>query len=197
MNVTTLAPIRVLTLATAVFFCGSALAIGAPINAEVISCVADTCTIEPVDGPVNVDPLGFTMDVVWGPNYLLLNEDPGGHGFMRLFFNFTGVHEGTEHLGNIVLRDAAGLPIPGLDVEFDDLNPVAGVVTANYEIFGPSSFLHGFSLSLSEGSGVDTMEWTGATIFPAELVRVRVPEPSVLCLFAAGLGIVMRRRSSK
>jgi len=69
------------------------------------------------------------------------------------------------------------------------------VVTANYEIFGPSSFIHGFTLSLSEGSGVDTMQWTRATIFPASIVQV--PEPSALWLFAAGLGLALRKRRAR
>jgi hypothetical protein len=188
--------VRVLALAVALLFYSNATAIGAPIPAEVIACIADFCTIEPVDGPVDVDPLGFTLDVEWGPNYLLLNEDPGGHGLMNLFFTFTGVHDGTEHLGQITLLDSAGNAIPELSVQIDDLNAVAGTVRWNYEIRGPSAFLHGFSMALGDGSGVDTMAWTGARIFPAELVEVRVPEPSLLCLLGAGLGLAVRRRRS-
>jgi hypothetical protein len=113
---------------------------------------------------------------------------------MKLFFNFTGVHDGTEHLGDITFLDAGGAPILDPNVGFDDLNPVGGVVTANYEIFGASAFIHGFALSLGDGSGVDTMQWTGATIFPASIVRV--PEPSILLLLGAGLGLAIRRRRS-
>ena len=114
---------------------------------------------------------------------------------MKLFFDFTGTHEGTEHLGDITFLDSVGNPILSPSVGFDDLNPVAGVVTANYEIFGPAAFIHGFMLSLSEGSGVDTMRWTGATIYPASLVQV--PEPSVLLLLGAGIALAIRRRGSR
>jgi hypothetical protein len=196
INVANSPSLRVLALAVALVFYSNATAVAAPIPSEVIACVADSCTIEPIGGPVAVDPLGFTLDVEWGPNFLLLNEDPGGHGFMNLFFTFTGVHDGTENLGQITLLDAAGNPIPGLNVSIDDLNAdaVAGTVRWNYEIFGPSAFLHGFSMALGDGSGVDTMAWTGARIFPAELVEVQVPEPSVLWLLGAGLGLAVRRR---
>ena len=191
----------VLVLAAALVLSGGSLASAAPIIATVVGCTGGafgTCTVEPVGGPVDVDPLGFTLDVGWGPDYIHFNEDPGGgtqSGLMRLFFDFTGTHDGTEDLGDITLLDAFGNPIPGLSVGFDDLNPVAGVVRANYEIFGPSAFVHGFLLSPSEGSGVDTMRWTRAEIWPAELVQV--PEPSVLCLLGAGLGLAIRRRRSR
>ena len=194
----TFARMRVLALAVALLFASHTLALAVPIPAEVIGCIADSCTIEPIGGPVDVDPLGFTLDVEWGPNYLLLNEDPGGHGLMNLFFTFTGAHDGTEALGQITLLDSAHNPIPLLNVSIDDLNAdaVAGTVRWNYEIFGPSAFLHGFSMALGDGSGVDTMQWTGARIFPAELVEVRVPEPSLLYLLGAGLGLALRRRRS-
>jgi hypothetical protein len=193
-NVANSSCLRVLALAAAIVFYSNATAVAVPIPSEVIACVADSCTIEPIGGPVAVDPLGFTLDVEWGPDFLLLNEDPGGHGLMNLFFTFTGVHDGTENLGEITLLDSAGNPIPGLNVSIDDLNadPIAGTVRWNYEIFGPSAFLHGFSMALGDGSGVDTMAWTGARIFPAELVEV--PEPSLLCLLGAGLGLALRRR---
>ena len=192
------ARMRVLALAAALVFASHSLAMAVPISAEVIGCVADGCTIEPIGGPVEVDPLGFTLDVEWGPNYLLLNEDPGGHGLMNLFFTFTGTHDGTENLGVITLLDSAHNPIPGLNVSLDDLNADAVALTVrwNYEIFGSSEFLHGFSMALGDGSGVDTMHWTGARIFPAELVEARVPEPSLLYLLGAGLGLALRRRRS-
>jgi hypothetical protein len=192
------ARIRVLALAVALLFASNTLAMAIPIPSQVIGCVADSCTIEPIGGPVAVDPLGFTLDVAWGPIFLLLNEDPGGHGLMNLFFTFTGVHDGTEALGQITLLDSAHNPIPGLNVSIDDLNAdaVAGTVRWNYEIFGPSAFLHGFSMALGDGSGVDTMAWTGARIFPAEIVEARVPEPSLLYLLGAGLGLALRRRRS-
>ena len=121
-------------------------------------------------GPGRCHRLGFTLEVTWGPDFILFTEDPFGgtqSGHMHLFFTFTGTHDGTEHLGDITFLDADGNPILDPAVGFDDLNPVAGVVAANYEIFGPSSFIHGFTLSLSDGSGVDSMQWTRATISPA------------------------------
>ena len=189
---------RVVVLASALFLSSATMAVAVPILAEVVSCTGGllgTCTVEPIGGPVDVDPLGFTLEVMWGPDFLLFTPDPGGgsqQGLMHLFFNFTGTHEGTEHLGDITFLDAGGNPILDPNVGFDDLNPVAGVVTANYEIFGSSAFIHGFSLSLSEGSGVDSMQWTGATIWPTSLVEA--PEPSALWLLGAGLGLVFRRR---
>jgi hypothetical protein len=180
---------------------GSANVAGAvPVLAEVIGCTGGllgTCTVEPIGGPVDVDPLGFTLEVMWGPDYLLFTPEPGGgsqQGLMKLFFTYTGNHDGTEHLGNITFLDAGGNPILDPSVGFDDLNPVAGVVTANYEIFGGSAFIHGFTLSLGDGSGVDSMKWTGATIQPTSLVQV--PEPSVLLLLGSGLALAIRRRYS-
>jgi hypothetical protein len=192
---------RVLASAAAFLLCTGYTAVAAPIFAEVVACgggAFSTCAVEPVGGPVDVDPLGFTLDVRWGPDYIRFIDTSGGgtqSGHMRLYFDFTGTHEGTEHLGDITLLNAAGNPIPGLNVGFDDLNPVAGVVTANYELFGNSAFVHGFLLSLSEGSGVDTMRWTRAEISVAQLVQV--PEPSILCLLGAGVGLAIRRRRSR
>ena len=91
---------------------------------------------------------------------------------MRLFFTYTGTHEGTEHLAiDLTFLDADGNPLVDPHGGFDDLNPVAGVVTANYDLFGPSGFIHGFSIGLSDGSGVDSMQWTGATITPPRWSR--------------------------
>lgn len=186
-------------LASAILLSSATTAGAVPVLAEVVGCTGGllgTCTVEPIGGAVDVDPLGFTLEVTWGPEHILFTPDPGGgtqSGLMKLFFNFTGTHEGTEHLGDITFLDAGGNPILDPSVGFDDLNPVAGVVTANYEIFGASTFIHGFTLSLSEGSGVDSMQWTGGTIFPASLVQV--PEPSILLLLGAGFGLAVRRRS--
>lgn len=185
--------------AVALFLGSAHIAVADPVLAEVVSCTGGllgTCTVEPVGGPVDVDPLGFTLEVTWGPDVLLFTPDPGGGtqvGLMRLYFDFTGTHEGTEHLGNIAFLDDDGNPIADPNVGFDDLNPVAGVVTANYEIFGGSALIHGFTLGLSDGSGVDTMAWTRATIFPTSLVEV--PEPSILLLLGAGVAVALRRRS--
>ena len=192
------AHLRVAVLASALVLSGTTMATAVPVLAEVTGCTGGllgTCTVEPIGGPVDVDPLGFTLEVTWGPDFLLFTPDPGGgtqQGLMRLFFDYTGNHDGTEHLGDITFLDAGGNPILDPNVGFDDLNPVAGVVTANYEIFGNSAFLHGFTLSLGDGSGVDTMRWTRATIFPTSLVQV--PEPSVLLLLGAGLGLAVRKR---
>jgi hypothetical protein len=192
--------LRVSVLASLLILSSATVASAVPVLAEVVSCTGGllgTCTVEPIGGPVDVDPLGFTLEVMWGPDHVLFTPDPGGgtqDGLMKLFFNFTGVHDGTEHLGDITFLDAGGAPILDPNVGFDDLNPVGGVVTANYEIFGASAFIHGFALSLGDGSGVDTMQWTGATIFPASIVRV--PEPSILLLLGAGLGLAIRRRRS-
>jgi hypothetical protein len=193
------ARLRVSALASALFLSSATMAGAVPVLAEVTGCsggLLGTCTVEPIAGPVDVDPLGFTLEVMWGPDFLLFTPDPGGgtqQGLMKLFFNFTGTHEGTEHLGDITFLDAGGNPILDPNVGFDDLNPVAGEVRANYEIFGAAAFIHGFTLSLSEGSGVDTMQWTGATIYPTSLVQV--PEPSILLLIGTGVGLAIRRRS--
>jgi hypothetical protein len=192
--------LRATAFAAALLLSSANLAVADPVLADVVDCSGDllgTCTIEPVGGPVDVDPLGFTLEVTFSP-VLLFTPDPDGgtqDGFMRLFFNFTGTHAGTEHLGDITFLDGLGNPILDPNVGFDDLNPVAGVVTVNYEIFGNSALISGFLLSLSDGSGVDTMQWTRATIFPTSLVEV--PEPSVLWLLGAGLGLAFRRRRSR
>ena len=189
---------QVWTLASAFVLSSASIANAVPVVAEVVGCTGGllgTCTVAPVGGPVDVDPLGFTLEVTWGPEFLLFTPEPGGgtqQGTMNLTFTFTGVHDGTEHLGNITFLDAGGNPILDPAVGFDDLNPVAGVVTANYEIFGGGAFIHGFTLSLSDGSGVDTMQWTGASIRPTSLVEV--PEPSLLLLLGAGIGVAVQRR---
>ena len=194
------AHLRVSVLTSAILLSSATIAAAVPVLAQVVSCTGGlygTCTVEPIGGPVDVDPLGFTLEVTWGPDYLLFTPDPNGGGvigLMHLYFDYTGTHEGTEHLGDISFLDEGGNPIIDPNVGFDDLNPVAGEVRANYEIFGSSAFLHGFTLSLSEGSGVDTMQWTSATIWPASLVQV--PEPSMLCLLGAALGLAIRRRAT-
>ncbi|HEV8397295.1 MAG TPA: hypothetical protein VGQ37_23590 [Vicinamibacterales bacterium] len=157
-------------------------AAAAPIDAHVTGCVGDVCTAAPDGGPVAVDPLGFTLDTFWGPDFIELTEDPGGgHWNMQVLFQFTGTHTGLEHFGAISLLDAAGLPIGALNVQFDDLNPLQ---RANYEIFGPLDqpfAVYGFQLGLSDGSGVDTMDWVSVSFFPASAT---VPEPSVIVLVA-------------
>ena len=196
--------IKLATLAAAFVFCSGAMTFAAPIAADVVSCTGGalgTCTVEPIGGPVDVDPTGFTMEVIWGPDYLFFTEDPFGgtqSGLLRLFFNYTGLHDGTEGFAiDLAFLDADGNPIPGPGPTggFDDLNPVAGVVTVNYDLFGGSAPIYGFSIGASDGSGVTTMAWTGATIFPTELVPV--PEPSILFLLGAGVGLTIRRHRAR
>jgi hypothetical protein len=186
-------------LRVAALTCGLALATSAssataaPIDAHVVGCAGDSCTAAPDGGPVPVDPLGFTLDVFWGPDVIELAEDPGGgHWNMQVLFQFTGEHNGLEHFGAISLLDAAGVPIAALNVQFDDLNPLQ---RANYEIFGPLDQpfpVSGFQLAASDGSGVDTMDWVSVSFFPA--TATRVPEPSVVILVALGAVALVTRQ---
>ena len=77
---------------TCMVFASSAWA--APIEAHVVGCAGNLCTAAPDGGPVAVDPLGFTLDVFWGPEVITLTEDPaGGHWNMEVLFQFNaGVH---------------------------------------------------------------------------------------------------------
>jgi hypothetical protein len=179
------------TLSTvlALLLAGASTTTAAPIFADVIGCGGLTCIVEPVGGPVDLDPTSFTLEVEWSQTLQYLDLDD--RGLMRLIFEYTGEHQGTEHFSNITLRDPSGNPIPSLTVGFDDANPVAGILTATFDIFGPEALLGGFSLDPSDGSGVDTLRWTRATIFPTELVQV--PEPSALLLLSAGLGMAAMR----
>jgi hypothetical protein len=174
--------------------CACALPAGAvPIDAHVVGCVGDGCTAAPDGGPVAVDPTGFTLDVFWGPDVITLTEDPGGgNWFMQVLFQFTGTHDGTENMGAVTLLDAVGAPIAALNVQFDDLNPLQ---RANYEIFGPLDQpfpVYGFQMALSDGSGVDTMDWVSVSFFPA--TADTVPEPSVMALVAIGaVALIVRQ----
>ena len=96
--------LRVPVLASAILLSSATMAVAVPVLADVVSCTGGllgTCTVEPTGGPVDVDPLGFTLEVTWGPDFILFTEDPFGgtqSGHMQLFFTFTGTHDGTEHL---------------------------------------------------------------------------------------------------
>src|SRR5687767_15254803 len=84
----------------------------APILADVIGCGGLTCIVEPVGGPVELDPTSFTLDVEWSQFLRYLDLDD--RGVMRLIFEYTGEHEGTEHFSNITLLDPSGTAIPSL-----------------------------------------------------------------------------------
>ena len=167
-----------------------------PIDAHVVGCAGDFCTAAPDGGPVAVDPDGFTLDVFWGPDVITLLEDPaGGHWNMQVLFQFTGTHDGTENMGVVTLLDAVGAPIAPLNVQFDDLNPLQ---RANYEIFGPLDQpfpVYGFQMALSDGSGVDTMDWVSVSFFPA--TASTVPEPEVVALVAIAAVAVLVRQIRK
>jgi hypothetical protein len=187
------AGVRVAAAALALLLPGASTTTAAPLLADVIGCGGLTCIVEPVGGPVDLDPASFTLEVEWSQALQYLDLDD--RGVMRLIFEYTGEHEGTEHFSNITLLDPSGHAIPSLSVGFDDANPVAGILTATFDIFGPEALLGGFILGPSDGSGVDTLRWTRATIFPTELAQV--PEPSALLLFSAGLGMAAMRGRRK
>src|SRR5687768_10874465 len=122
---------RIAGACVAAWFSCALPAAAAPIDAHVAGCVGDFCTAAPDGGPVSLDPLGFTLDVFWGPDFITLTEDPGGgHWNMQVLFQYTGTHSGLEHMGVATLLDAGGAPIGALNVQFDDLNPLQ---RANYE----------------------------------------------------------------
>lgn len=175
-------------LATAAVVAVPQRAAAAPIPSHVVGCIGETCIAAPDGGPVAVDPTGFTLEALW-PDYIELLENPGGgHWLMKVLFQYTGTHDGTESMGQIQLLDKLGAPIAALNVQFDDLNPLE---QANYEIFGPLNQpfkIYGFQLALSDGSGVDTLDWVAVSFSPA-----RIPEPSMLLLAAAGLGVGLLR----
>ncbi len=167
-----------------------------------VSCLGTLCTITPTGGPVNVDPLGFTLDVDWSPQHIeLFPNDSSPDWRLKLFFTFTGTHDTTENFGVIDLVDEFGNPTDP-NVQFDDSNfdNTAKTLVANYEIFNPNPFdptdppfiSHGLTLANSDGSGVTTLQWTKAEISPAEVGvwENPIPEPSTLLLFGSGLAVL-------
>ena len=172
----------------------------APILAGISGCVGSTCTVEPNGGPAPLDPAGFTMDVDFGPDCLELLPEAEGEWRVVLRYEFTGIHGGTESFGTLTLLDKNHAPIAPLNEQFDDTNVVGNVIPAVYEVFGPpdTAFkVYGFGLTLSDGSGVDTLKWVSATFSPAAVGQdcCRVPEPSlVLLLGLAGGCMGLRRR---
>jgi hypothetical protein len=169
----------------------------APIEAHVVGCAGNLCTAAPDGGPVAVDPLGFTLDVFWGPEVITLSEDPaGGHWNMEVLFQFNaGVHSGLEHMGVVTLLDSVGAAIGALNVQFDDLNPL---IAANYEIFGPLDQpfpVYGFQLALSDSPGITSMDWVSVSFAPA--TATVVPEPSTMALIAIVVLAVVARQVVK
>jgi hypothetical protein len=178
----------------ALFLSTSAHAI--PIAADVVGCVATACTAEPVGGPVDLDPNGFTLEVNWLPEFIALTENPpGGNWLLDLVFEFTGTHSGLEHMGVVTLLDLAGDPIGALNVQFDDLAPLN---VANYEIFGPSDQafpMSGLTLALSDMQGVDTLQFVRAVFSPAVAGVVNIPEPALPLLAGVACGLLAIRRA--
>ncbi len=182
---------------------GAAILLATPAHAAIIpasvACVGLMCTATPDEGPVPVDPLGFTLDVDWQPQHVeLLGITDGDWWALVLQFDFTGTHDGTESWGVIDLLDPFGVPVPGLNPQFDDSNAVGNVLTVNYQIFhtgveNQNYFTYGMQLALSDGSGVDSMRWLSARFSPAATGTTDMPEPLTLVLLGAGLAAAGRR----
>jgi hypothetical protein len=186
-------------LAIAALFLMSSTAQAAVISSSV-SCVLQMCTVEPLGGPVPVDPTGFTLETDWQPQHveLLGVVETGDWWALTLVFDFTGLHDGTEHWGPITLLDQHGVAVPSLNTQFDDTNIVGNSVIVNYQIFNQGAdfqnfFLYGLHLALSDGSGVDTMEWVLARFSPAATGITQIPEPSMLLLMGGALAVCLRR----
>jgi hypothetical protein len=186
-----------ISLALSGLLLAAVTATAAPI-ASSVSCVASTCTVTPNGGAVALDPTGFTLDLDWTPQDVVLDALENGDWYgLVLYFDYTGTHDGTEHFGVITLRDGAAAIDANLSPQFDDLHILATSFTANYQVFNQGVDFEEFlvrslHLALSDGGGADTLTFNKAVFFPAS-VRA-APEPLSLSLLGLGLlGLAARR----
>ena len=169
----------------------------API-ASTVTCALGACTVTPNSGPVAVDPLGFTLELDWTPQDIVLDGLENGDWWaLTLFFDYTGTHDGTEDFGVITLRDAGGAAVVGLGPDFDDLHIFGTNFTAHYQVFNEGAdfdefLVRSLLLALSDGGGVDTLTFQKAVFSPASVREA--PEPISLSLLATGLAGLAARR---
>ena len=189
-----------LSTAAAAFLLSTSAVAHAAVIPATVTCALGACTVTPNAGPIAVDPTGFTLDVDWTPQDIVLSGLENGDWWaLQLLFDFTGINDGTEHFGAITLLDEFGAVVPNLNVQFDDIHVVGNSFTANYQIFNDGAdfeefFVRGQQLALSDGSGVDTLDFTAAVFSPASVRENEVPEPVSILLLGAGLAAVARRR---
>jgi PEP-CTERM motif-containing protein len=183
--------------AAAAFLLSTSAVAHAAVIPATVTCALGACTVTPDAGPIAVDPTGFTLDVDWTPQDIVLSGLTNHDWWaLNLVFDFTGIWNGTEHFGPITLLDELGAVVPNLNPQFDDVN---FPITANYQIFNNGAdfeefFVRGLHLAPSDGSGVDTLDFTAAVFRPASVRENQVPEPVSILLLGAGLAAVARRR---